>query len=78
MEARMSTVNDFIRWCQKERMNLLQQREQLVSGVLHTGEKQVATAMVDTTAQSLEQVKQKIAELDVLLGQNPADRLSWR
>jgi hypothetical protein len=64
----MDIVERFTTWCTNERVKLRQQLEQMESGAITTGEKLLGSPPRDTTAQTIADVRRKIAELDSLLG----------
>lgn len=58
----MREQDRFLAWCQSEQASLRRQLELLESGDMRTGERDR-----DTTAETLEEVRRKLAELDALL-----------
>jgi hypothetical protein len=56
----------FIAWCKQEQASLEQQLEMMESGKVRTGE-DIGTGWIDTTEQSIERVRARLAELNELL-----------
>ncbi len=62
----MAASDRFIAWCKQEQASLEQQLELLRTGKVRTGE-DLGTGWVDTTAQSIQRAKARLAELQDLL-----------
>ena len=62
----MAAPDRFIAWCKQEQASLEQQLELLRAGKVRTGE-DIGTGWVDTTAQSIQRAKARLAELQDLL-----------
>jgi hypothetical protein len=62
----MAAPDRFIAWCKQEQGSLEQQLELLQAGKVRTGE-DIGTGWVDTTAQSIQRAKARLAELQDLL-----------
>jgi hypothetical protein len=62
----MAAPDRFIAWCKQEQASLEQQLELLRTGKVRTGE-DIGTGWVDTTAQSIQRAKARLAELQDLL-----------
>src|SRR5262245_4635807 len=75
--CRMAAIGGVLAWCRRQRSNYLQHLELLESGYMTTGEKR-GLEMVDTTAQTIEQVRRWIADLDALLAEFPARKRAKR
>jgi hypothetical protein len=56
----------FIAWCKQEQASIEQQLELLVSGKVRTGE-DIGAGWIDTTEESLERARARLAELNELL-----------
>jgi hypothetical protein len=56
----------FIAWCKQERASIEQQLELIESGKVRTGE-DIGSGWVDTTEESIERAKARLAELNDLL-----------
>ena len=56
----------FIAWCKQEQASLEQQLEMMESGKVRTGE-DIGSGWIDTTEQSIERAKARLAELNELL-----------
>ena len=61
-----SAAGRFVAWCKQEQASLLQQLELMETGKVLTGENR-GSGWVDTTAESIERVKARLAELESLL-----------
>ena len=62
----MAAPDRFIAWCKQEHASIEQQLELLKGGKVRTGE-DVGAGWIDTTDQSVERAKARLAELDDLL-----------
>ena len=62
----MAAPDRFIAWCKQEQASLEQQLELLRTGKVRTGE-DIGTGWVDTTPQSIQRAKARLAELQDLL-----------
>ena len=62
----MAASDRFIAWCKQEQASIEQQLELLKTGKVQTGEN-VGRGWVDTTAQSVQRAKARLAELQDLL-----------
>jgi hypothetical protein len=56
----------FIAWCKQEQASLEQQLELMQAGKVRTGE-DIGAGWIDTTAESIERAKARLAELNDLL-----------
>jgi hypothetical protein len=56
----------FIAWCKQEQASLEQQLELIEAGKVRTGE-DIGAGWIDTTAESIERTKARLAELNELL-----------
>jgi hypothetical protein len=63
----MSIADIIAEYYEQEREQLKRQVELLENGTLHTGERREGGPWVDTTAQSLEQAKDSLAEIERIL-----------
>ena len=61
-----SAPGRFIAWCKQEQASLEQELELLVSGKVRTGE-DIGAGWIDTTDESIERAKARLAELNDLL-----------
>ena len=59
-----------IAWCQEQQILLLRLAERLKSGAMITGDKQPNGEVVDTSVDTLAQVKASLASLKHLMPQN--------
>jgi hypothetical protein len=62
----MPAPGRFIAWCKQEQASLEQQLEMMESGKVRTGE-DIGSGWIDTTEQSIERVRARLAELNELL-----------
>jgi hypothetical protein len=62
----MPAPGRFIAWCKQEQASLEQQLEMMESGKVRTGE-DIGSGWIDTTEQSIERAKARLAELNELL-----------
>ncbi|MBK5198722.1 MAG: hypothetical protein JJE37_10660 [Methyloceanibacter sp.] len=62
----MTAPDRFIAWCKQEQASIEQQVELLEAGKVRTGE-DIGAGWIDTTAESLERAKARLAELNDLL-----------
>lgn len=62
----MAASDRFIAWCKQEQSSIEQQLELMESGKVRTGEDRGA-GWVDTTTESMERAKARLAELNELL-----------
>jgi hypothetical protein len=62
----MSAIERFIAWCKQEQASLEQELELLKSGKVRTGE-DIGSGWIDTTDDSMERAKERLAELNELL-----------
>ena len=62
----MPAPGRFIAWCKQEQASLEQQLEMMESGKVRTGE-DIGSGWIDTTEQSIERAKVRLAELNELL-----------
>ena len=62
----MAAPDRFIAWCKQEQASIEQQVELLEAGKVGTGE-DIGAGWIDTTAESLERAKARLAELNDLL-----------
>jgi hypothetical protein len=62
----VSAPDRFIAWCKQEQASIEQELELLVSGKVRTGE-DIGAGWVDTTDESIERAKARLAQLNELL-----------
>ena len=62
----MAAPDRFIAWCKQEQASIEQQLELLQAGKVRTGE-DIGGGWIDTTDESIERVKARLAELNDLL-----------
>jgi hypothetical protein len=62
----MSAPDRFIAWCKQEQASIEQELELMQSGKVRTGE-DIGAGWVDTTAESIERARVRLAELNDLL-----------
>jgi hypothetical protein len=62
----MSAPDRFIAWCKQEQASIEQQLELMETGKVRTGE-DIGAGWIDTTAESIERAKARLAELSDLL-----------
>jgi hypothetical protein len=62
----MAAPDRFIAWCKQEQASIEQQLELMESGKVRTGE-DIGAGWVDTTEESRERAKARLAELNDLL-----------
>jgi hypothetical protein len=62
----VSAPDRFITWCKQEQASIEQELELLVSGKVRTGE-DIGAGWVDTTDESIERAKARLAQLNELL-----------
>ena len=62
----MPAPGRFIAWCKQEQASLEQQLEMMESGKVRTGE-DIGSGWIDTTEQSIERIRARLAELNELL-----------
>jgi hypothetical protein len=62
----MSAPERFIAWCKQEQASIEQELALMQSGKVRTGE-DIGAGWVDTTAESIERAKARLAELNDLL-----------
>jgi hypothetical protein len=62
----MSAPDRFIAWCKQEQASIEQELELMVSGKVRTGE-DIGAGWIDTTDDSIERAKARLAELNELL-----------
>ena len=62
----VSAPDRFIAWCKQEQASIEQELELMVSGKVRTGE-DIGAGWVDTTDESIERAKARIAQLNELL-----------
>jgi hypothetical protein len=62
----MSAPDRFIAWCKQEQASIEQQLELMESGKVRTGE-DIGAGWIDTTEESRERAKARLAELNDLL-----------
>jgi len=66
--ASMPTLMDnLLAWCRTERASLQRQLDLMEAGTMKTGEHRLGASPRDTTAESIEDTRRKIAELDDIL-----------
>ena len=62
----MAAPDRFIAWCKQEQASIEQQLELLQAGKVRTGE-YIGAGWIDTTEESIERAKARLAELNDLL-----------
>ena len=62
----MAAPDRFIAWCKQEQASIEQQLELLQAGKVRTGE-DIGAGWIDTTEESIERAKARLAELNDLL-----------
>jgi hypothetical protein len=62
----MAAPDRFIAWCKQEQASIEQQLELMKSGKVRTGE-DIGAGWIDTTEESVERAKARLAELNELL-----------
>lgn len=62
----MAAPDRFIAWCKQEQASIEQQLELLQGGKVRTGE-DIGSGWIDTTEESIERAKARLAELNDLL-----------
>jgi hypothetical protein len=62
----VSATDRFIAWCKQEQASLEQQLELMEAGKVRTGE-DIGVGWIDTTAESIERAKARLADLNDLL-----------
>ncbi len=62
----MAAPDRFIAWCRQEQASIEQQLELLQAGKVRTGE-DIGAGWIDTTEESIERAKARLAELNDLL-----------
>ena len=62
----MAAPDRFIAWCKQEQASIEQQLELLKASKVRTGE-DIAAGWIDTTEESIERAKARLAELNDLL-----------
>ncbi len=62
----MAAPDRFIAWCKQEQASIEQQLELLRAGKVRTGE-DIGAGWIDTTEESIERAKARLAELNDLL-----------
>lgn len=62
----MAAPDRFIAWCKQEQASIEQQLELLRAGKVRTGE-DIGAGWIDTTEESIERAKGRLAELNDLL-----------
>ena len=62
----MSAPDRFIAWCKQEQASIEQELDLMLSGKVRTGE-DIGAGWIDTTAESIERAKARLAELNELL-----------
>ena len=65
-ERAMAAPDRFIAWCKQEQASIEQQLELLQAGKVRTGE-DIGAGWIDTTEESIERAKARLAELNDLL-----------
>ncbi len=65
-ERGVAAPDRFIAWCKQEQASIEQQLELLQAGKVRTGE-DIGAGWIDTTEESIERVKARLAELNDLL-----------
>ena len=64
----MTAPDRFIAWCKQEQASIEQQLELMKSGKVRTGE-DIGAGWIDTTEESVERAKARLAELNELLSE---------
>jgi hypothetical protein len=64
----VSAPDRFIAWCKQEQASIEQQLELMETGKVRTGE-DIGAGWIDTTAESIERAKARLAELSGLLSE---------
>jgi hypothetical protein len=62
----MTAPERFIAWCKQEQASIEQQLELLQTGKVRTGE-DIGAGWIDTTGDSIDRAKARLAELNALL-----------
>lgn len=62
----MAAPDRFIAWCKQEQASIEQQLELMSSGKVRTGE-DIGSGWIDTTQESVERARARLAELSELL-----------
>jgi hypothetical protein len=62
----LAAPDRFIAWCKQEQASVEQQLELMASGKVRTGE-DIGAGWVDTTEESIERAKARLAQLNELL-----------
>jgi len=62
----VSAPDRFIAWCKQEQASIEQELDLMLSGKVRTGE-DIGAGWIDTTAESIERAKARLAELNELL-----------
>jgi hypothetical protein len=62
----VSAPDRFIAWCKQEQASIEQQLELMETGKVRTGE-DIGAGWIDTTAESIDRAKARLAELNDLL-----------
>ena len=62
----MSAPDRFVAWCKQEQASIEQQLELMDTGKVRTGE-DIGAGWIDTTGESIERAKARLAELNDLL-----------
>ena len=65
-EPRRVAPDRFIAWCKQEQASIEQELDLTLSGKVRTGE-DIGAGWIDTTAESIERAKARLAELNELL-----------
>ena len=65
----------FVAWCKQEQASLQQQLEMMLAGKVLTGENR-GSGWVDTTGDSIERAKARLAELELLLTEKGSATIS--
>ena len=63
----MTALEEFMRWCSKERTKLRRQLAEYESGKMRLRHRSVGAAWVDKTDQEIKRLKKNIADLDATL-----------
>lgn len=71
----MSAPDRFIAWCKQEEASIQQQLELMEKGKVRTGE-DTGSGWIDTTAESMERARARLAELKSLLTETGAATVS--
>jgi hypothetical protein len=66
VEREVTAPDRFIAWCKQEQASIEQQLELLKAGKVRTGE-DIGAGWIDTTNESIERAKARLAELNDLL-----------